>query len=113
MQNRKKAGLSTHLKNMSETTLRSIPIEMGTPFVYRDLRMCDHLVFFKDIVKDEELALVPRDKFPLPIFFPRVTRRLCQVCEYHFARMIVKKDKLSPYSVNFYCVECFRDLHLE
>ena len=103
----------TQVKDINSTTLKSVKLVFGSPWVYRDLKKCDHVIYFKDITKEPELARVPGDQFPLQTYFPRIFRRLCQVCEYHFAKFLVKKDKLSPFANNFYCLECFRDLHLE
>jgi snRNA-activating protein complex (SNAPc), subunit 3 len=103
----------THVKSIKTANLKSINLEIGISNIFRDLKKCDHVIYFKDIVKDEELTRVSPSKFPLQLYYPRVKRRLCQICDHHFARVVVKKDKNSPYSINYYCMECFRDLHLE
>lgn len=105
--------METTIKDINTTSLSTVPLVMGLPCIYRDLQRCDHVVLFKDFAREPQLAMVPADKFPLQTYFPRISRRICQICEHHFARFLVKKDKLSPFANNFYCLECFRDLHLE
>ena len=113
IEERKKLNLATYLHYMGTTRLCDIPIPFGKVCIYRDLPKCDHILFFKDLFRDDCLGMADPSRFPLQIYYPRISRRTCQICEVKFARIITRRDKLSPYSINFYCKTCYEDLHIE
>jgi hypothetical protein len=84
---------------------------MGECAVYRDLQRCDHLFFPKDIFRDDLLSMRPKGIFPLQVYYPNISRRLCSVCRYRYARIVYRSDPLSPYSSNHYCLHCYTDMH--
>ena len=113
IEERKKDGLATTLCHISSTKLRDVPIPFSQVCIFRDLPRCDHMIYFKDLFKDEGIAQAKPQKFPLQVYYPRIGRRSCQICEVRYARVVTKRDRLSPYSINFYCKKCYEDLHLE
>ncbi len=113
VEERRKDGLATTLLPLATTRLRDLPLPFGQVCIFRDLPRCDHMVYFKDLAKDAGLAQAKPQRFPLQVYYPRIVRRSCQTCEVRYARVVTKRDRLSPHSINFYCKKCYEDLHLE
>lgn len=84
----------------------------GKVFIFRDQNKCDHMLLFKDVLQQSQLNNKPDSHFPLNIHFPYIKKRQCMFCEVRLASYLTRRDKVTPYNLNYYCKDCFTDLHL-
>lgn len=114
IQARRKMNLETRVLPAEMTRLCDVPLIFGQGLIFRDLPRCDHLIFFKDVVKDPKLRSIGLQTFPVQTFYPRLHRHPCEACGYpRLAKYVVHKDKFSLKELAFYCRECYEEMFLD
>ena len=97
------------IKKMQTTKFSELEFKLGKIYILRDNQGCDHFFTIKDIV----ITTIPnyKDNKIISVFQNRYKRRFCCVCEKTRASFLTKNSQVDVKPFNFFCQECYYDLH--
>ncbi|KGG52121.1 hypothetical protein DI09_208p40 [Mitosporidium daphniae] len=101
------------VKDMSSICFENISFQLDKLYLFFHNGNCEHLFTFNELRLVHQYHLSKTRSYPYSLFYQKIKRRKCRLCEVYFAKYITFNDLLAPEVPCFWCERCYLDFHID